>query len=82
MHQKTLKKIKEHQSDKDELVAYGFKIETLQTWHWRITKYDYQVKVDVWPTKNKIWVVGTYEKASIYINLYNKVIEIFNEYMP
>lgn len=62
-----------NEQEVEELVAYGFNIEKLQNWHWRITKPDYEMIVDVWPTKNKLWVVGTFSSASLYTNLFTAI---------
>ncbi len=68
--------------EQEELLAYGFKIEKKQPWHWRISKPDYDIVLDVWPTVRKYWIVGTPSNAGIYDNFLEKIFGLFNNYMP
>lgn len=66
MKKKTITKLKNSESLLEVLMAYGYDIEKKQPWHWRITKQDYNQKVDVWATKRKWWVVGSNSAACLY----------------
>ena len=53
--------------DFEELDIRGFFIEKLNgIIHVRISNVDYDTKVDVWPTVNKILPFGSYKKAEVY----------------
>lgn len=82
MRRKTINKINAESDNREELIAYGCRIQELKPWHWRITRPDYDVAIDVWPTAHKVWIVGSNRKAEIYSNMFEKVMEIFDKYMP
>lgn len=82
MKRKTFNRIRSEDENKRELLAYGCVIEEKKPWHWRITRPDFKVAIDVWPTVHKVWIVGSYKKAEIYNDMFEKVMEISNKYMP
>ena len=77
MKGKTICGIQKENENKEELLAMGYKIRFMMPWHWRITKEESSIKVDVWPTSKKLWVVDGGQGSKIYSNLYESIVEIF-----
>lgn len=63
--------------DVAELEGLGYVITRLSSVHWRITKEEYRIKVDVWPTTRKLWIVSG-GGSRTYESLYRSITGIFD----
>ena len=74
-----IRNLKEAHESKEELRAEGFKIvEKNNGMHWHITKPDYDILLNVWPTTKKWYVAGASGGSEEYESLYEVVKDLFN----
>lgn len=68
-----------------ELIGAGYHIHEYTPYHFRITKPDYDVHIDLWPTKRKMMRVGgngcDYGGVQ-YSDLYQTITKFFRKNMP
>lgn len=70
------------QGDVDELEAQGFFIKRFNGTHWRITKEEHEVAVDVWPTVRKVYIVRDARGSYHYGSLYEEITRVFKRFEP
>lgn len=70
------------ESDIQELIAQDYVINCFSPTHWRITKEEHNVAVDVWPTVRKIYIVRDVRGSYHYDSLYEEVSRIFKRFEP
>jgi len=78
MKQKTKHRIEASVPDFDEVRALGYEIHKFEPWHYRISHPDYETKVDVWPTTQKLWKCDSrYTDTYLLGELPKKIEDIF-----
>lgn len=66
--------------DLQEFIALGYQVSKFNEYHYRIADLEFEIKIDIWPTKQKYWVVGSSTRATCYTNLLRDIKKCFKVY--